>query len=181
MKLNRTALAVLSLLAIAVSSVAPAEALVGRLGSHSIGAVRRLQQEANRSARSRSRGHRTASHGRSNRKLRLGLSSRTKHSRGKRVAHGSKSPSYLWNAPEGEMSLLDDETKAMVDRQFHNGNSQEFSTSSLIQAHVFASCPLHGGVFKRHSAVKHIILHSTETAREADAQRVISSWNNKGL
>lgn len=181
MTLNRTVLAALSLLAIAVSSVAPAEALVGRLSSHSIGAVRRLQQAATRSAHSRTRAHKTASRTRGGRALRVALSRHKKHGKGSRISHGSMSPSYLWNAPNGETSFLDDETKAMIDRQFHNGNSQNYSTPSLIQANVFAYCPLHGGIFKRHSTVKNIILHSTETAREADAQRVITSWNNKGL
>ncbi len=180
MQLNRTVLSALSLLAIAVSSVAPAEALVGRLGSHSIGMVRRVQQAATRSAHSRSRGHRTASRSRSARGLRV-LLLKHKHGGGKRLAHGSMSPSYLWNAPNQDDSVLDDQTKAVIDRQFRNGNSDQYSTASLIQANVFANCPLHGGVFKRHSVVKNIILHSTETAREADAQRVIASWNNKGL
>lgn len=180
MKLNRTVLAALSLIAIAVSSVAPAEALVGRLGSHSIGAMHRLQQAATRTAHSRSRAHRTASRSRSSGRLRVALS-KHKRNKGKHIAHGLTSPSYLWDAPSGEAPILNEETKAMVDRQFRNGNSQGFSTPSLIQANVFAYCPLHGGVFKRHSTVKNIILHSTETAREADAQRVISSWNNKGL
>ncbi len=180
MHLNRTVLAALSILALAVSSVAPAEALVGRLSSHSIGSVRRLQQAATRSAHSHSRAHKTASRIHGSRGLRLALS-KHKHVKGKRLAHGSMSPSYLWNAPNEDESVLDDETKAMIDRQFHNGNSAAYSPASLIQANVFAYCPLHGGVFKRHSTVKNIILHSTETAREADAQRVISSWNNKGL
>lgn len=179
MQLNRTVLAALSLLAIAVSSAAPAEALVGRLSSHSIGAVRRLQQAATRAAHSHARGHKTASRSRSAKGLRMALL-KQRHGKGKRLAHGM-SPSYLWNAPNDDDSVLDEETKAMIDRQFHNGNSEQYSSSSLIQAKVFAYCPLHGGVFKRHSAVKNIILHSTETAREADAQRVISSWNNKGL
>ncbi len=181
MKLNRTVLAALSLLAIAVSTVSPAEALVGRLSSHSLGAVRRLHQAANnRSTHSRSRAHKSASRSRGSKGSRVALS-KHKHAKGKHIARGSESPSYLWNAPNEDSSAQDDEMKAMIDRQFHNGNSQEYSTSSLIQANVFAYCPLHGGVFKRHSTVKNIILHSTETAREADAQRVISSWNNKGL
>jgi N-acetyl-anhydromuramyl-L-alanine amidase AmpD len=40
---------------------------------------------------------------------------------------------------------------------------------------------MHGGVFKRRGNIKYIILHSTETARAADAQRVIRSWSNRGL
>ena len=178
MQLNRTILAALSLLTMAVSSVAPAEALVGRLSSHSIGAVRRLQQAATRTSHSRSRSHKTASRSHGAKALRLAL---FKHKHGKGSNHLAHSPSYLWNAPSGEDSLLDDETKAMVEQQFHNGSSERYSTSSLIQANVFASCPLHGGVFKRHTTVKNIVLHSTETAREADAQRVILSWNHKGL
>ncbi|CAN5232202.1 hypothetical protein BH10CYA1_BH10CYA1_08180 [soil metagenome] len=184
MQLNRTILAALSVLAIAVSSAAPAEALVGRLSSHSIGAVRRVQQAATKAAHSHARGLRTASRSRSARGLKVAML-KHKHGKGKvkgtRLAHGSMNPSYLWNAPNEVDTVLEDEMKAMIVRQFHNGNSQEYSTSSLIQSGVFASCPLHGGVFKRHTAVKNIILHSTETAREADAQRVILSWNNKGL
>jgi len=178
MQLNRTILAALSLLTMAVSSVAPAEALVGRLSSHSIGAVRRLQQAATRTAHLRSHGHKTASRSRGARALRLAL---LKHKHGKGSRHLAHSPSYLWNAPSGQDPLLDDDSKAMIEQQFRNGNSAQYSTSSLIQSNVFASCPLHGGVFKRHATVKNIVLHSTETARVADAQRIISSWNNKGL
>jgi len=179
MQLNRTILVALSLITMAVSSVAPAEALVGRLSSHSIGAVRRMQQAATRSAHSHSRGHKTASRWHGLRSLKLAFK---KHMHGKNNGRlATHSPSYLWNAPDGEDSLLDDETKAMIEQRFRNGNSEQYSTSSLIQANVIASCPLHGGVFKRHSTVKNIVLHSTETAREADAQRVILSWNNKGL
>jgi hypothetical protein len=51
----------------------------------------------------------------------------------------------------------------------------------LVAAKVFVSEPLHGSIFKRHGAVKYIILHSTETGSPADARRVIQSWNNRGL
>jgi N-acetyl-anhydromuramyl-L-alanine amidase AmpD len=180
MQPNRKILVALGLLAFAAGSLAPAEALVGRLGSHSISAMRRMQQSSSRASHSRAHGAKSA-HRHNTKAQRLALS-KSKH-KGKGSTHGSHSPSYMWSAPSGDDAdtLLDDETRAMINQRFRSGNSERYSPSSLIQANVFAYCPLHGGVFKRHSTVKNIILHSTETAREADAQRVITSWNNKGL
>lgn len=189
MQLNRTILVALSLITIASSAIAPANAFVGRLGSHSIGAVRRMQQSTARTTRNtkaarlhtNARGHKLSQrHGRNS--LRL-ASAKLKHKAVKDGKGAVHSPSYMWNAPtnEDDDSLLNEDTKAMMNQQFHYGNSGQYSPSSLIQANVFAFYPLHGGVFKRRSAIKNIILHSTETARVADAQRVITSWNNKGL
>jgi len=64
---------------------------------------------------------------------------------------------------------------------FVHGNAGNLSYEQLVDADVFAVCPLHGSVFKRERPVKYIILHSTETGSPADARRVIQSWNNRGL
>jgi|688.fasta_scaffold375032_1 N-acetyl-anhydromuramyl-L-alanine amidase AmpD len=180
MQPNRIILAALSLITITAGTMTPVEALVGRLGGHSIGAVRRMQQSSAKATHTHTHGQKSA-HRHNLKSLKLALA-KLKH-RAKGSKSGSHSPSYMWTAPTGEDSdtLFDDETKAMLNQQFRNGNSEQYSPSNLIQANVFAYCPLHGGVFKRHSTIKNIILHSTETAREADAQRVITSWNNKGL
>jgi N-acetyl-anhydromuramyl-L-alanine amidase AmpD len=187
MNLSKTIIAALSVVTLAMSSVMPTHAFVGRLGSHSIGTVKRWQQVVARSSGRRlskhdMNGSKTARL--SGKSLRL-VASKHKHAKAangaKRVAKGPSSPSYFWSAPATIDSLLSEQTKSMIEQQFRNGNSEQYSPASLVQANVFTSCPLHGGVFKRRETVKNIILHSTETAREADAQRVISSWNNKGL
>ncbi len=179
MHLTGKFLSAMSLLTMAAITALPARALVGRLGSHSIGVVRRMQQVSARAHHSHAHGHRLTHRKHSSL---VSWHKKTKHKRGK-AGSGSHSPSYLWNAPSDNDndSLLDDEARAKLEQQFHNGSSANYSPSDLIQANVFAYCPLHGGVFKRRAAVKNIILHSTETAREATAQRVIQSWNNKGL
>ncbi|RTL42652.1 MAG: N-acetylmuramoyl-L-alanine amidase [Candidatus Melainabacteria bacterium] len=182
MLFNRSVIAALSLITIAASAMTPAHAIVGRLGSHSIGAIRRMQQSSLRLSRTHRHSQRTArkNHGTG---LRL-VSLKHKRKHGKSGKISIHSPSYLWNAPsqpDDDDSFLDEESRAAISQQFRNGNSEAYSPSSLIQSGVFAYCPLHGGVFQRRNSVKNIILHSTETAREADAQRVITSWNNKGL
>jgi N-acetyl-anhydromuramyl-L-alanine amidase AmpD len=174
-------------LTVAISSVTPTDAFVGRLGSHSIGTIKRWQQvvvrNGGRLSRHGAKGAHTVS--RLNSKGMRLIAGR--HKRGKtlkaakRIAKGPSSPSYFWSAPTTIDSLLSEQTKSMIGQEFRNGSSEQYSPASLMQANVFANCPLHGGVFKRRETVKNIILHSTETAREADAQRVILSWNNKGL
>lgn len=179
---NRTVIAALSLLTIISGTMTPAQAFVGRLGSHSIGAVRRMQQNSVRLSHSRGHSQRTThKHRGSGLKL---ASLKHRHKRGKAGKNNVHSPSYLWNAPsqpDGDDWFLDEESRATISQQFHSGSSEGYSPTSLIQSGVFAYRPLHGGVFKRRASIKNIVLHSTETAREADAQRVIASWNNKGL
>ncbi len=186
MNLNKTILAALSVVTVAISSVMPADALVGRLGGHSIGSVKRWQQAVARSGGRLSRHGTKGSHTASGLKGKgILLAGRHKHGKAgkaaKRIAKGPSSPSYFWSAPATIDSLLNEQTKSIIEQEFRNGNSEQYSPASLMQANVFTNCPLHGGVFKRRELVKNIILHSTETAREADAKRVILSWNNKGL
>lgn len=70
---------------------------------------------------------------------------------------------------------------SLASRAFDNGAAGSLSYEQMVDAKIFVSDPLNGSVFKRKGAVKYIILHSTETANPADAQRVILSWNNRGL
>jgi hypothetical protein len=147
------------------TSFLPASALPGRLGAHSLGTVKHWQD-------SRVKAHHHHS------------LSRVFHLRRLARLHRSKtttaSHSYMWWAPEADADVRDDE-KDQVISAFLSGAAQNYSPASLIASDVFKSCPMHGGVFKRKSAVKYIILHSTETERVADAQRVIRSWSNRGL
>jgi N-acetyl-anhydromuramyl-L-alanine amidase AmpD len=64
---------------------------------------------------------------------------------------------------------------------FRHAAAGKQSFASMVANHIFILTPLHGSVFIRHTAVRYIILHSTETAFPADALRVIQSWNNRGL
>lgn len=194
---NRAVLVALSIVTIAFNASVPANAFVGRLGGHSLGTVKRWQQIAGRGTHSTKR----SSHKRgrfteansSHHHDKLAVEFvRDRHGRlhkihshhgsnHRHIARGISSPSYIWSAPSGENPLLSDESLSVVEQDFANGCADKYAPSTLIQAGVIESCPLHGGVFKRRADIKHIILHSTETARVADAQRVIASWNHKGL
>jgi hypothetical protein len=84
---------------------------------------------------------------------------------------------YLPTDSERDTIACDDEAASA----FSHGAAGNYSFDRLIKAHVFVLDPLVGSVFKRHTAVKYIILHSTETGSPANAPRVIKSWNNRGM
>lgn len=63
---------------------------------------------------------------------------------------------------------------------FVRGAAGAASYHQMVDARLFVSYPMRGGIFKRNAAVKYIILHSTETGSPADAMRVIRSWSNRG-
>ncbi len=65
-------------------------------------------------------------------------------------------------------------------RDFRQGTARHIGYSELVRDGVFIRKPLEGSVFERTKPVQFIVLHSTETRREADAERVIDSWNNRG-
>ncbi|MFN8549919.1 MAG: hypothetical protein U0103_00425 [Candidatus Obscuribacterales bacterium] len=97
MLFKRTVIAAISLITIAASAVTPAHAIVGRLGGHSIGAVRRMQQSSLRLAHAHGHSQKTA---RKHQGTGLSLvSHKHKRKHGKSGKIATQSPSYLWNAP----------------------------------------------------------------------------------
>jgi N-acetyl-anhydromuramyl-L-alanine amidase AmpD len=67
-----------------------------------------------------------------------------------------------------------------IRQNFASGQAAKISPDQLLRAGVFSSYSLRGGVFKRHSEIQNIVMHSTETASVADAKQIIRSWNNGG-
>jgi hypothetical protein len=65
-------------------------------------------------------------------------------------------------------------------RDFRLGTARHIGYTELVRDGVFIRKPLEGSVFDRTQPVQFIVLHSTETKRPADAERVIDSWNNRG-
>jgi hypothetical protein len=162
-------------LTVATTTV-PAQAFVGRLGAHSVSTIKHWQ--------ARQSGNRSTHHLR-----RHALSRLLRHS--SKVAHLSRrnkgkvavgsGRSYMWSAPELQTDDLSEATRDSLKTAFNRGAASQYSPADMVDSGVFVKCPMHGGVFKRRGNIKYIILHSTETARAADAQRVIRSWSNRGL
>lgn len=88
---------------------------------------------------------------------------------------------FMWDGPSETPLDLTPESRENVMEAFASGRADQYSPSFLTRAQVFAYQPLHGGIYRRREQVKYIIVHSTETAKPADAQRVIASWNHRGL
>lgn len=65
-------------------------------------------------------------------------------------------------------------------KDFRLGTASHIGYTELVRDGVFIRKPLEGSVFERTKPVQFIVLHSTETRRVANAERVIDSWNNRG-
>lgn len=63
---------------------------------------------------------------------------------------------------------------------FNFGIAEKYAPQQLVDAGCVVLYPMKGGHSARKQPVKYVILHSTETASEADAKRVIRSWSNRG-
>ncbi|MBX9721574.1 MAG: peptidoglycan recognition protein family protein, partial [Candidatus Obscuribacterales bacterium] len=70
--------------------------------------------------------------------------------------------------------------RALIKEEFVNGDAGKIDPEQLANAGVFSRYALKGGIFKRRSDVRCIVIHSTETAREASAKTIVRSWNNAG-
>lgn len=85
---------------------------------------------------------------------------------------------FMRSAPPSDGPLINAEAIPSMQNAFQTGAASHYTPDELAQAGVFVdSHPLIGGIFNRREQVKYVILHSTETARPADAPRVIHSWN----
>lgn len=86
---------------------------------------------------------------------------------------------FMWSTPGEAASALTFRDRRAVKKAFHSGYAGSRSPQDLVAAGAFDdSQPLQGGIFQRRKPVQFVILHSTETARPADGQRVIRSWNH---
>src|SRR5262249_26234411 len=88
---------------------------------------------------------------------------------------------WLWHAPRTVLPAIACKQASRIKRMFEVGKGSSCSPAVMLAAKVFVAKPLVGGIFKRSGPVTYIIVHSTETATEADATRVVRSWNNRGL
>ncbi len=68
----------------------------------------------------------------------------------------------------------------LIKEEFASGDAAKIDPDQLANAGVFSRYSLKGGIFKRRSDVRCIVIHSTETAREASAKNIVKSWNNAG-
>lgn len=87
----------------------------------------------------------------------------------------------MWSAPAYDMTPYSPKLQRIVKDRFSKGIASALGPEDMVRANVFVSYPMRGGIFIRRSDIKHIIVHSTETARIADGPRVIRSWNNMGF
>lgn len=99
----------------------------------------------------------------------------------RKVAIKINTSHYMRHAPSFDRTPYNARISRTINGAFKSGDSGHYTPQQLVKAGVFQHYPLTGGIFKRKEKVKHVILHSTETAKTADAKRVIRSWNNRGL
>ncbi|MBA3995197.1 MAG: hypothetical protein C0469_16890 [Cyanobacteria bacterium DS2.3.42] len=108
-----------------------------------------------------------------------GLYSRPENQNRPRLAHTPDGqPQQNEKRPEnsGERTTTHSEHR----KDFRQGTARHVGYTELVRDGVFIRKPLEGSVFERTKPVQFIVLHSTETRRVADAERVIDSWNNRG-
>jgi N-acetyl-anhydromuramyl-L-alanine amidase AmpD len=86
---------------------------------------------------------------------------------------------FMWRGPELDTTPLSLSQQRAISEDFNSGLAGRIDPDVLVRAKVLSYYPMRGGITI--SKVKFIIAHSTETARPADAKRVIRSWSNMGL
>ncbi len=172
----------LSALLLAATTTLPSYAALGRLGAYSARQTNSLTSrlEEGRQGKQRAAGRRRKHLIRALGHLGKSLVPRAASSSRSHTAV-AKHSNFIWEAPIGNSGVTDDSQRDEIASDFINGRGERHSPAALLEANVFASAPLHGGIYARTGSVKYIILHSTETGRPADAQRVVASWNRKGL
>jgi hypothetical protein len=88
---------------------------------------------------------------------------------------------FMASAPAFDATPASPEVSRQMKHAFANGVAEKYDPRGLVKGGVFKHAPLRGGIFWRREPVKFIVMHSTETARPADARRVIKSWNGRGM
>ncbi len=97
---------------------------------------------------------------------------RTTRKKATQVARG-----YFWTVPT-VTTPLNPALSARMNANFQRGLAGRYSPQDLVRASVFTYSPLRGGIRQRTEVVSNLIIHSTETARPADAVTVVKSWNH---
>ena len=87
---------------------------------------------------------------------------------------------FMMKAPNFDKTPLPAAQAEEIKRAFHRGKAGKYPPNLLVRAGLVKHYPMKGGIFHRREPVKYLIMHSTETARPADATRVIRSWSNRG-
>lgn len=106
---------------------------------------------------------------------------KVKTARSKKVLHKPKIASrMMWTAPLNTKPL-NAKLSSRMKANFQRGMAGRYTPEDLVRARVFTHTPLRGGIRPRNAQVQNLIIHSTETARVADAKTVVQSWNNGGL
>ena len=70
--------------------------------------------------------------------------------------------------------------RARILSNFASGIASSVSPEDMVRAGAFKSYALRGGIFRRRSEIKALVVHSTETATPATAKQIVRSWNNSG-
>lgn len=70
--------------------------------------------------------------------------------------------------------------RKQITESFANGYADKVTPRDMVRAGAFSYFPLRGGVFRRKSQIKAVVVHSTETASPASAKDIVRSWNNSG-
>lgn len=86
----------------------------------------------------------------------------------------------MWSAPMNT-TPLSPTLSARMKANFQRGQAGRYTPQDMVRARVFSNAPLLGGIKPRTALVKNLIIHSTETAKVADAKTVVHSWNSGGL
>lgn len=92
----------------------------------------------------------------------------------------SRVSQYMMSAPAYDTTLVAEAEQVQTNSLFNSGRAGAVEPEALVRSGAFVSDPMTGGIYKRRQQVQYVIVHSTETARPADASRVIRSWSNKG-
>lgn len=140
--------------------------------------VSRPSVKAKRTIKSKKRAARSKRAYAARKKTAIASSRKRSASQGRK--HAARGRHLIMSGPEFDTSPLSVAASKVVKSRFARGDAGGHSPEDLVRAGVFTHYPLKGGIFNRNSDIKHIIVHSTETARPADGPRVIRSWNNRG-
>jgi N-acetylmuramoyl-L-alanine amidase CwlA len=93
---------------------------------------------------------------------------------------GSELPAAAVNAQAVSTPEQTSGMTVIAKEKFTTGQAGQLPPQELVKAGVFVEYPLIGGISERKGKPSYVVIHSTETATEADAKRVIRSWNNQG-
>jgi hypothetical protein len=87
---------------------------------------------------------------------------------------------FLYEPPPFDLSPLPEEQSYKIRQAFNQGTAEDYSTRSLVKAHIVTYYPIRGGIFFRREPIKNIIMHSTEPGVPVGAKTIIDGWSHGG-